>query len=289
MKKWWLLAAFAALSCGGPSDPRQGLTSPIVESGSISSTSLPPDAPLATEVNLSAWINKPQESCVIQNDTGRPVDIRFRVYKVNDLADPANVSKQTLLWDRTSVAGPGETVLRHDVFLCYGLFQLDCGRPNGLLAYGFVDRSNRPCPEPTPVPTPTPQPTPVPTPTPQPTPVPTPTPAPTPTPQPTPTPPPPVCTVKNVGDGNICFKHPFGNEREECAYFGLIPLGKDDNLRGKTHIATQNALLAVVKGANCYKLYENVKKGDKLTGPEREAEISTSCIDISHVTYCGCP
>jgi len=95
--------------------------------------------------------------------------------------------------------------------------------------------------------------------------------------------------VTRVGDGNLCFTAPLGNPTQECSYFGLAVLGKDDDLEGGSHTSTRAAPLAIVKGANCYKLYENVKVGDRFTGPERETEVSASCIDISHVTYCGCP
>lgn len=175
MKKWLMAIALLAIACGGSNrDTTFSPTGGDEVTSSMGQSSTPPDKPVASEPNLIAWIDKTNETCVVRNNTGVLQNIRFRVYKVNDLSDPANVSKQTKVWDRTDQVGAGETVLRHDALLCYGLYQLDCGRPNGLLAYGFVDRGDVPCPEPTPTPTPTPQPTPTPTPTPTPSPTPPP-------------------------------------------------------------------------------------------------------------------
>ncbi|WP_245529770.1 hypothetical protein [Anaeromyxobacter dehalogenans] len=94
------------------------------------------------------------------------------------------------------------------------------------------------------------------------------------------TPPPPVCEeLSGVEDGST-FCGNLGNPRNECAYFGLVPAGKDDGLTGQSHEASMDADLALVKAGTCYKVYVGVSAGDTLATPNGQA--------ISHVTYCSC-
>jgi hypothetical protein len=101
--------------------------------------------------------------------------------------------------------------------------------------------------------------------------------------------PPPVCSVSVAAQDVYCTDKPLGNPGDECAAFGLLPQGKDDNLSGLTFTATQSALLAIVKsgthgcgpGNAAYRIYANVTKGDALSTPVDQG--------ISHVTYCACP
>jgi len=89
--------------------------------------------------------------------------------------------------------------------------------------------------------------------------------------------------------GLICHE-PFGSVASECAFFGLVGLGKDDDLSGSSHTASRDAALVIVKdgrgtcdqGESAYRTYTNVHAGDVLQKP-------TGAGDISHVTYCGCP
>jgi hypothetical protein len=97
------------------------------------------------------------------------------------------------------------------------------------------------------------------------------------------------CPVE-VEDAEIfCTDQPLGNPGSECAAFGLLPQGKDDNLSGLTHSSTQDAYLALVKsgtrgcgpGSSAYRVYTNVSVGEELHTPVDQ--------EISHVTYCACP
>lgn len=98
------------------------------------------------------------------------------------------------------------------------------------------------------------------------------------------------CTVRTPrwynGEDNYCFDNPIGNENDECALFGLEPLGKTEFDSGKqsTH-ATMDAEIAFVKGGLCYRIYNDVEAGDWMRGPS----LTSPWRDISHVTYCGCP
>jgi hypothetical protein len=82
----------------------------------------------------------------------------------------------------------------------------------------------------------------------------------------------------------------LGNPSAECGYFGLVAQDKDDGLTGTTHVASQDAALALVKDGNgpcgqgeiAYRTYTDVHAGDVLEQPEGAG-------DISHVTYCACP
>jgi hypothetical protein len=89
----------------------------------------------------------------------------------------------------------------------------------------------------------------------------------------------------------LCFEpSTLGSPAAECAAFGLVALGKDDDLSGASHVASQDAALALVKdgrgpcpaGESAYRTYTNVQAGDLLAQPAGAG-------DISHVTYCGCP
>ena len=89
----------------------------------------------------------------------------------------------------------------------------------------------------------------------------------------------------------LCFAPTtLGSPAAECAAFGLPLLGKDDGLFGATHVASQDAALALVKdgrgpcpqGESAYRTYIDVHAGDLLEKPAGAG-------DISHVTYCGCP
>jgi hypothetical protein len=81
----------------------------------------------------------------------------------------------------------------------------------------------------------------------------------------------------------------LGSPAAECGYFGLVPLGKDDDLSGSTWIASMGADLSIVKdgrgpcpkGTVAYRTYTDVQSGDLLEQPAGAG-------DISHVTYCGC-
>lgn len=97
------------------------------------------------------------------------------------------------------------------------------------------------------------------------------------------------CPVQVTAQDVYCTDAPLNDPGSECAHFGLKPSGKDDQLTGLEHLATQDALLAIVKSGNhgcgpgntAYRLYTNVKAGDSLGTPVDQ--------DISHVTYCECP
>lgn len=89
----------------------------------------------------------------------------------------------------------------------------------------------------------------------------------------------------------VCFApSALGSPEAECAAFGLVALAKDDDLTGASHVASQDAALALVKdgrgpcpqGESAYRTYTNVDAGDLLAQPAGAG-------DISHVTYCGCP
>ncbi|HVH46668.1 MAG TPA: hypothetical protein VM925_30210, partial [Labilithrix sp.] len=85
-----------------------------------------------------------------------------------------------------------------------------------------------------------------------------------------------------------CSSKPLGNPKAECAAFGLVPIGKDDNLSGLTFTAPRNAYVAIVKsgtrgcgpGSSAYRVYVDVQPGDVLSTPVDQG--------ISHVTYCDC-
>lgn len=95
-----------------------------------------------------------------------------------------------------------------------------------------------------------------------------------------PPPPPPACQeLDGVEDGST-FCGVLGNPRNECAYFGLVPIGKDDGLSGLTYEASMDADLALVKAGTCYKVFVGVSAGDVVASPDNKG--------ISHVTYCGC-
>ncbi|GAO04650.1 hypothetical protein PSR1_03545 [Anaeromyxobacter sp. PSR-1] len=94
------------------------------------------------------------------------------------------------------------------------------------------------------------------------------------------TPPPPVCEELSGVENGSTFCGNLGNPRNECAYFGLVPAGKDDGLSGLTHEASMDADLALVKAGLCYKVYVGVSAGDELQTPNGKG--------ISHVTYCSC-
>ena len=89
--------------------------------------------------------------------------------------------------------------------------------------------------------------------------------------------------------GVLCTAHPLTNPGLECGFFGLNPIGKDDNLTGLSFTATMDAFVAIVKsgthpcggGNSAYNIYVNVVAGDTLSTPADQS--------ISHVTYCGCP
>jgi len=97
------------------------------------------------------------------------------------------------------------------------------------------------------------------------------------------------CPVKVDAQDVYCTDQPLGNPGAECAAFGLLPQGKDDNLSGLTFTATQDAYVAIVKsgthgcgpGSSAYRIYVNVSAGDTLATPVDQG--------ISHVTYCACP
>lgn len=99
---------------------------------------------------------------------------------------------------------------------------------------------------------------------------------------PPPPPPPPSCPeLDGITEGAFCPASPLGNPKAECAYFGLVPSYKEDNLSGPTHTATTDADLAIVKAGSCYNVYAGVTEGDTLAAPFTQG--------ISHVTYCDCP
>jgi hypothetical protein len=91
-----------------------------------------------------------------------------------------------------------------------------------------------------------------------------------------------------VDAGSQCVAT-LGNPGNECGYFGLNPIGKDDGLTGLTHIASMDAYVAIVKSGNggcgqgesSYNIIVGVNAGDELATPFDQ--------DISHVTYCECP
>ncbi|HXV26915.1 MAG TPA: hypothetical protein VD862_02750 [Candidatus Paceibacterota bacterium] len=97
--------------------------------------------------------------------------------------------------------------------------------------------------------------------------------------------PPQECEIQNLPDeGRVCFDNPLGNPTNECGYFGLVPLDKDEPSEVTSTTASMNALLAIVKNGSphCYNTYPDVEQGDILNTPNEGK-------NISHVTYCGCP
>jgi hypothetical protein len=98
-----------------------------------------------------------------------------------------------------------------------------------------------------------------------------------------------ACPIVVVPEAVYCTEEALGNPGAECAEFGLLPQGKDDNLNGLTFVATQDAYVAIVKSGNhgcapgesAYQVYVNVSAGDVLATPADQS--------ISHVTYCACP
>lgn len=89
----------------------------------------------------------------------------------------------------------------------------------------------------------------------------------------------PACELPD--ERTFCVDKPLGNPEAECDAFGLEPTGKDDDLNGTVHPASQAADLAIVKAGLCYRLVTDVSQGDQLASPTNK--------DISHVTYCSCP
>ncbi|MBI3202375.1 MAG: hypothetical protein HYZ29_12615 [Myxococcales bacterium] len=97
------------------------------------------------------------------------------------------------------------------------------------------------------------------------------------------------CPIVVAPQDVYCTSQPLGNPGAECAAFGLLPQGKDDNLSGTSFIASQDAYVAIVKsgthgcepGESAYRIYVNVSQGDTLLTPVDQG--------ISHVTYCACP
>src|SRR4029079_6288794 len=83
----------------------------------------------------------------------------------------------------------------------------------------------------------------------------------------------PACAGNGTQAGLVCTDHPLTNPGDECAAFGLLPLGKDDGLTGLTFTATMDAYVALVKsgthpcggGNSAYQVYVNVHAGDTLT------------------------
>jgi hypothetical protein len=206
MKKWylpWVLSLM--LGCGGGVTGPTESPSPPVKTPAAAEVSPSPGLPPDTGSLLSARVKG--RICFVTNQTGSTQDIRFRAFLVLDETDPSNQAKQQKLVDSTKAVPHGAVDFPveepFEIPTCPALVQVDCGRGEGLLAYGWF-RVNEPCPRPTPgpSPTPSPQPTPTPTPVPTPTPSPQPTPSPTPTPCPSPTPPPApqgICHVSNKG------------------------------------------------------------------------------------------
>lgn len=177
LKRLAVLVCLCSYACGtgGTTQPTEVAT--VRDSGSVSSagvvtttTAVPATTPVT---NLSAYFK--QGVCYVTNQTGSTQAIRYRVSKVVDEADPANYDKQIKVIDQTFSVPNGvkdfAVVAKGEV--CAGLYQYDCGRGEGLLAYQFIRHSNL-CPTPKPSPTPTPSPTPSPEPTPLPTPTPPP-------------------------------------------------------------------------------------------------------------------
>lgn len=96
-----------------------------------------------------------------------------------------------------------------------------------------------------------------------------------------------VCELEVAAQALVCPGVALGNEGSECAFFGLLPLGKDDQLTGLTFAATMDAFVALVKSGSggcdshsAYRVYVDVEAGDTLETPAGQ--------DISHVTYCDC-
>jgi hypothetical protein len=107
----------------------------------------------------------------------------------------------------------------------------------------------------------------------------------------------PVCSVPAVADDLLCLDSPLGKEGAECAYFGLLPIGKDDNLSGFHFNATMDAYLAIVKsgaaacspGQTAYRIYTNVTEVPATDLEPPVSEDGTAQGEISHITYCECP
>jgi hypothetical protein len=97
------------------------------------------------------------------------------------------------------------------------------------------------------------------------------------------------CPIVVEAQDVYCTSQPLGNPGAECAHFGLLPIGKDDDLSGTSFVATTDAYVAIVKsgtagcapGESAYRIYVGVHEGDELLTPVNQG--------ISHVTYCECP
>jgi len=72
----------------------------------------------------------------------------------------------------------------------------------------------------------------------------------------------------------VCGK--FGNPSQECATYGLKPIGKDDY--GQT-VASRSAAVTLVKAGQCHTVYRCAPNGTALAAGSGKG--------ISHVTYCG--
>lgn len=98
-----------------------------------------------------------------------------------------------------------------------------------------------------------------------------------------------ACVLDEELAGSFCPGAPLTNPTAECAYFGLVNVGKDaTGFSGTTASATMSAPLALVKAANCYNVILGVSSGDALASPPG-AGPQGQTQDISHITYCDCP
>lgn len=191
LKRLAVLFCLSSLACGGGDalptgavsggDPRDG----GVTAAAVVAAPAPP--PATTEVaGITATFDR--GICYVTNRTANGAAIRYRVSRVVDETDPANYSKQIKVVDETTTVPPGvkdfAVVGMKTPDICGGLFQYDCGRGDGLLAYQFIRHYNV-CPTPSPTPTPTPS--------------------------PTPTPPPPPCKKSYKGEFQVTYLSNSGN------------------------------------------------------------------------------
>lgn len=236
---------------------------------------------------------------VVQFNTTRAVDGEAHLAAFRLPGKPGEQTLEALVWRGYTVQDKSFTIELALFAKCGDHYQIDagCGRtaPQGGKYLGSSDFimswevgvKCAPTVRPTPVTTPVTTPVPTMTPTPGPSPTPTATPSPSPSPSPT-LPPPSQCWIPS-GVPLLCHA-PYGSPASECSAFGLVVLGKDDNLSDPSHRASMDADMALVKdgrgpcgsGQVAYRTYKDVSRGDTLWQP-------LGAGDISYVTYCGCP
>jgi hypothetical protein len=94
---------------------------------------------------------------------------------------------------------------------------------------------------------------------------------------------------------------PTWGKNPDCGDFGLVSLGKDDDLDDEEHVTTMDAYRIIVKGGKCdqflqpdfyaYLLKPSPDNGTTWIKAGRTVDFDCGFFekDISHVEYCGCP